>query len=275
MAPQHRRRLPQNRTCRIMATSSFPYTEPPTPPSDSVGDTLRRAVFVTLLSILGLPYMLYACLFQRTMITPVLAAARRTSIKLDAMYKDPPRLARAWATPIGQRYLAGGLEYQRREGYCASATLRNVLKSVGRSDVLPASRRGASTPTQYVAALDHVGCTSSKIVYGSDGYDAFRSALRAANDPSYRVAANFLRSPLFGFNGLTYAPFNFILGVFGGHFSNVIGFLEDDDLVIVFDVNHTYGPYLVDAKRLYSAVNTYDQTAKRTRALIVSKVLTE
>ncbi|KDO34204.1 hypothetical protein SPRG_19044 [Saprolegnia parasitica CBS 223.65] len=256
-----------------MATSSLPYVEPPTPPSTSVGDRLRRAVFVTLLSILGLPYMLYACLAQRATIGPLLTAARRTSIKLDAMYKDSSRLARAWSTPIGQRYLCGGLEYQRREGYCASATLRNVLKSVGRSDVLPAPRRGASTPKQYVAALDHAGCTRSRIVYGSDGYDVFRSALLAANDPSYRVAVNFLRSPLFGFNGPTFAPFNFILGVFGGHFSNVIGFLDDEDLVVIFDVNHTYGPYLVDAKRLYSAVNTYDQTAKRTRALVVSKVL--
>ena len=70
-----------------------------------------------------------------------------------------------------------------------------------------------------------------------------------------RVAINYLRPALFGFKRPKWLPFHFIIGLFGGHFSPVIGVLDNDDdkdnpLVGIFDVNHTYGgAYLVPAKK--------------------------
>ncbi|OQR90583.1 hypothetical protein ACHHYP_05392 [Achlya hypogyna] len=250
----------------------LPYGEPPAPADGGHGDKLRRAVIVSVLSVIGIPYMIYLMIFRRSTIAPVLAAAKAESIKLDPVFKDMTRLQRVWISTVGQRYLQGPLEYQRREGFCSSATLRNVLKSLNAS-ALPPAKSGASTPTKYVAALDAHGHTTSTIVYGSDGYDAFLAAIKHANSDQYRVAVNFLRSPLFGFASPMYAPFNFLLGIFGGHFSVVIGYLEEDDLVAVFDVNHSYGPYLVESKRLFRAVNSFDRMTSKSRAVIVSRVV--
>ena len=36
------------------------------------------------------------------------------------------------------------------------------------------------------------------------------------------------------------------------------GYLEDDDLAFVLDVNSGFGPWLVSAERLFEAVNTSD-----------------
>ncbi|OQR99664.1 hypothetical protein THRCLA_21799 [Thraustotheca clavata] len=249
------------------------YTEPLHPAPRSAFDRIRRALLVTVLSILIPPYLAYAYLFQRSFIDPIMSAAKRESIKLDPKYKNPDLLKRIWSTKVGKIYLESDLEYQCQEGYCSSATMRNILKSIGISS-LPPPRSGASTPLKYAQAIDKAsnGQTTSSIVYGSEGYEAFMCTVKKANDPNYRVAVNFLRSPLFGITQPSYLPINFVLALFGGHFSVIVGYLEDEDLVAVFDVNHTYGPYLVDSKRLYDAVNSYDKMANNTRALIVSQV---
>ena len=82
---------------------------------------------------------------------------------------------------------------------------------------------------------------------------------------------------------------NFLLGMFGGHFSPILGILDVDDknnndddddndeatsetttLVAVFDTNDKYdGTYFVSAKRLYEAVRAVDLSAHKHRALIL------
>jgi hypothetical protein len=60
---------------------------------------------------------------------------------------------------------------------------------------------------------------------------AFREHLRRANDPSRRYVVNFDRGVLFGTGA--------------GHHSPIAGYLVDEDLVLVLDVNERYGPWLV------------------------------
>jgi hypothetical protein len=53
---------------------------------------------------------------------------------------------------------------------------------------------------------------------------------------------NFSRAPLFGGGG--------------GHHSPLGGYLEEEDLAFVLDVNASYGPWLVRSDRLFEALNT-------------------
>jgi len=170
------------------------------------------------------------------------------------------------------------VEYQTREGYCGSATQRSVLRSIPQvSEIafeIPPTKSGRSSAEKWAKTTDETtnGYTQCTVVYGSDGYDAFISAIKKVNDPKYRVAVNFLRSPLFEFNKPWWLPVNYVLGLFGGHFSPCIGYLEDQNLVAIFDVNHNYSTFLIDAKRLYEAVATHDQTTGKTRGLVVVEI---
>jgi hypothetical protein len=65
---------------------------------------------------------------------------------------------------------------------------------------------------------------------------------------------NFSRKPIFG------------AGV--GHFSLIGGYLEAEDLVFILDVNSDYRPWLIERKRLFDAVNTFDGGRKRGLLLI-------
>ena len=77
--------------------------------------------------------------------------------------------------------------------------------------------------------------------------EAFREHLRRSNDPKVRYVVNFHRGPIFG----------------GGHHSPIGGYLEDEDLVFVLDVNQKFGPWLVPRTRLFAAVDTRDGERKR------------
>jgi hypothetical protein len=76
-----------------------------------------------------------------------------------------------------------------------------------------------------------------------------------ANDPSRRYVINFSRGPLFGTGG--------------GHHSPIAGYLDEDDLVLILDVNKKYGPWLIKSQRLYEAMNTVDTTAQKRRGLLL------
>lgn len=54
-----------------------------------------------------------------------------------------------------------------------------------------------------------------------------------------------------------------IFGAGVGHHSPTGGYLEAEDLVFVLDVNSDYQPWLVERKRLFAAVNTFDGDKKR------------
>ncbi len=85
--------------------------------------------------------------------------------------------------------------------------------------------------------------------------DEFRSHLRASNDPERRYLINFHRGPLFGRGG--------------GHHSPIAGYLEERDLVLVFDVNEEYRPWLVESARLFEAMDTVDPTIGKKRGLLL------
>ena len=66
---------------------------------------------------------------------------------------------------------------------------------------------------------------------------------------------NFHRGPLFGIGH--------------GHFSPILGYLADEDLVFVGEVNHDYMPFVVSSARLFDAMNTVDSASGLKRGLLV------
>jgi hypothetical protein len=70
--------------------------------------------------------------------------------------------------------------------------------------------------------------------------DALRDELRASNDPRQRYVCNFSRGPIFGRGG--------------GHHSPVGGYLEQEDLAFILDVNASFGPWLVPLEQLLEAM---------------------
>lgn len=60
-----------------------------------------------------------------------------------------------------------------------------------------------------------------------------------------------------------------LFGQGGGHFSPIGGYLPDQDLVFVLDVNPSFGPWLVPTDRLYRAVDSVDAESHRKRGLLV------
>lgn len=190
-------------------------------------------------------------------------------------------LSKLWQTRSAQHYVQNvALLWQKREGYCCRATLRCILKSFGCTTAeLPLERHGESKPTTFCSHLQELALPQlnllTEIVSGSVDFDTFVQTLRKVNDDGHcRIAVNYLRSALFGFQFPWFFPTNFLLGIFGGHFSPVVGVLEGEDprdpLVGVFDVNHQYGgAYLVPASRLYGSVAAVDFFSGSSRAVIV------
>ena len=74
------------------------------------------------------------------------------------------------------------------------------------------------------------------------------------NDPSERIVINFTREPLFGRGH--------------GHFSPVLGYIADQDLVFVGDVNAKFKPWLVPTQRLFDAQNTIDSDSGLKRGVL-------
>ncbi|OQR99660.1 hypothetical protein THRCLA_21800 [Thraustotheca clavata] len=232
-------------------------------------------IVLPIIGILSLPTLLFLFIFKRSVLQAVVQASKYEEFEKAPHYKSPALLARVWATPVGQQYLRGDLEYQQREGYCAIASQRNILKSLPQypADHLPPATMGAATAKQFAKLLDERSHsrTTSKVVYGDEGFDAFYEAIKLSNDTEYRVTVNFLHATLSG-TGSLWLPWNFLFGIVSGHFSVVLGYLEDEDLVAVFDVNSSYGPYLVETRRLYESVAAQDISSNKSRGLIVSKI---
>jgi hypothetical protein len=72
--------------------------------------------------------------------------------------------------------------------------------------------------------------------------EELRAELRRSNGDDRRTVVNFSRGPLFGSGG--------------GHHSPLGGYLADEDLAFVLDVNASFGPWLVHTERLFEALNT-------------------
>lgn len=187
------------------------------------------------------------------------------SIKDAREYQDPALLEKAWALPVATLYRPQ-IDFQRNASVCGPTSIANVLHSLHRpgdqSTILEGT--GISTVLGYLpegVTLDELAGIAQQKVGGKVtvlrelDLAAFREHLRHTNDTSRRYVINFTRGPLFGKGG--------------GHHSPIAGYLVDEDLVLVLDVNEKYGPWLVKSARLYEAMNTVDTSARKKRGLLL------
>lgn len=155
---------------------------------------------------------------------------RSASIELDAPYQHPVLLAKAWTLPVARRY--SPLLSQGFFSICGPTSVANVLRSIGvKSGANPFRKIGLRPMSldQLAREAGEVMPTGWEVsAVRPPTLEALRVELRASNDPSRRYVTNFSRMPLFGFGG--------------GHHSPVGGYLEDEDLVFVLDVNRRFGP---------------------------------
>jgi Phytochelatin synthase len=181
------------------------------------------------------------------------------SISRTRDFQDPAVLRRAWALPVAAAYRHGGYEYQANPSFCGPASAANVLHSEGvsamqrsvlsGSDIHPIFGlllpRGITLDQE--AALLRTSTRQRVTVLRDLSLGEFRAQLLQANDLSRRYVVNFHRGPLFGMGH--------------GHFSPILGYLADEDLVFVGDVNHDYMPFVVSSARLFDAMNTVDSAS--------------
>jgi len=140
---------------------------------------------------------------------------------------------------------------------CGPTSAANVLRSVGvKTGRNPFDRFGLRA-----MSLDQVVSETAELLPEDwhaealrlRSVEALRIELRHSNEPTHRYITNFSRAPLFGGGG--------------GHHSPLGGYLEDEDLALVLDVNSGYGPWLVSTERLFDAMNTGDWSGGLTRGL--------
>jgi hypothetical protein len=158
------------------------------------------------------------------------------------------------------------------------------------SAAAPAPAPFPTTTTKTMTTKTIPPKIETEIVRGDCSYDVFLQTIRRVHNDNERVVLNFLRPALFGLQRpFWWLPTHLMFGLFGGHFSPIIGVLEqnhstdtttttttttstndNNPLVAVFDVNHKYGgAYFVPARRLYQSVQAKDAMSGQSRALVV------
>jgi hypothetical protein len=185
------------------------------------------------------------------------------SIKLSPPYQNEALLAVAWDLPAARAF-GHRVDPQANPSSCGPSSLANIERSFG----LPRSEGSILHGTgqcwfgvcvggftlDELAGLARTSTQHQVAVLRDLSYQQFREHLRRSNDPQQRYVINFHRGPLFGEGH--------------GHFSPIGGFLEDRDLVFVLDVNEHFQPFLVDARRLFDAMNTTDSASGKSRGLL-------
>ena len=190
------------------------------------------------------------------------------SIEKTAEYHDPQLLARAWQLPVAALYRAD-FDYQHNQSFCGPTSAVDVLRSLGQHETQTSVMAGSGITTflgfipggltlDDEAALLRKKTGAPVEVERDLSLAAFRAELAHANDLSLRYVINFTRGPLFGRGH--------------GHHSPILGYLADDDLVFIGDVNHDYQPWLVKSERLFQAMDTVDSASGRKRGLILIRV---
>jgi Phytochelatin synthase len=178
--------------------------------------------------------------------------------------RKPELIERAWHLPVAatfHRYVS----WQSNGSRCGPAAVANAYRSLGEAastegKVLAGTGRCWTGVCILGLTLDELAevaraNTSRKVTVLRDlSEDQFLEHLRRSNDPGRRYIVNFDRAQIFG------------AGV--GHHSPIGGYLEAEGLVFVLDVNSDYQPWLVEWKRLFAAVNTFDGDKKRGLLLI-------
>lgn len=191
--------------------------------------------------------------------------SRVTSIKESREYQDAALLAQAWALPVAATYHAS-LDFQHNGSFCGPTSVVNVMRSLNLGGDQSTVLEGTGVSTVLGAlpggiTLDQLADIAQKklgrkvTVLRDLDLAAFRDHLRHANDPSRRYVINFSRGPLFATGG--------------GHHSPLAGYLAEDDLAFVLDVNQKYGPWLVKPERLYEAMQAVDKSTGKHRGLLL------
>jgi len=187
------------------------------------------------------------------------------SIQNTTEYQDPRLLASAWTLPVARLYRTR-LEFQGNGSFCGPTSLVNVMRSLGVGATQDTVLEGTGVRTFWgilpggvtldqLAEIARKRLGRSVTVMRDLDLDSFRAELRRANDPARRYVINFNRGPLF-----TKAM---------GHHSPIAGYLAEQDLVLVLDVNEKYGPWLVRTDRLFTAMNTLDKASGKKRGLLL------
>jgi len=187
------------------------------------------------------------------------------SIATTPEYHDARELDRAWALPVAARY-KDTLVYQSNGSTCGPTSATDVDRSWGKpaetvDDFLRDSgkcRFGVcfgGLELDELAGLVRDKSKRKVTVLRDLTVDQFREHVRRSNDPSRRYVINFDRGPLFG--------------PAGGHHSPIGGYLDDEDLVFVLDVNAKYKPWLVKTDRLFAAMDTIDEGSGKKRGLLL------
>ena len=173
-------------------------------------------------------------------------------------------MERAWRLPAAATFHRQ-VSWQSNGSRCGPAAVANVYRSLGEAanteDKVLAGTGRCWTGVCFLgltldelAEVARVNTSRTVTVLRDLSEEQFREHLHRSNDASRRYVVNFNREQIFG------------AGV--GHHSPIGGYLEAEDLVFVLDVNSDYQPWLVERKRLFEAVNTFDGDKKRGLLLI-------
>ena len=166
------------------------------------------------------------------------------SLRSSPTWQRADLVAKAWALPVARLY--SPLLFQGFTSICGPTSVANVLRSMGvRSGKNPLRGFGVRA-----MSLDQLAREAAEVVPSPwqvravrpSTIDELRAELRDSNVESRRFVTNFARSSLFGGGS--------------GHHSPIGGYLEQEDLAFVLDVNSSFGPWLVSTERLFDAMST-------------------
>jgi len=185
------------------------------------------------------------------------------AIELSVIHADEA-VERAWKLPAAASF-RHEVSWQSNASLCGPSSLANVFRSFGEDAT---SERSVLAETglcwtgfcimgltlDELAGLARAKTRRSVTVLRDMSPEGFQEHLKRSNDPARRYIINFDRKMIFGAGS--------------GHHSPIGGYLENEDLVFVLDVNRDYRPWLVQRKRLFDAMNTWDGHNKRGMLLI-------
>jgi Phytochelatin synthase len=185
------------------------------------------------------------------------------SIELSVIHADDV-VERAWNLPAAASF-RHEVFWQSNASLCGPSSLANVFRSFG-DDATSEKSVLAGTGLCWtgfcimgltldeLAGLARAKTRRSVSILRDMGAEEFREHLKRSNDPAHRYIINFDRKMIFGAGA--------------GHHSPIGGYFENEDLVFVLDVNRDYRPWLVERRRLFDAMNTWDGDKKRGMLLI-------
>jgi Phytochelatin synthase len=180
-----------------------------------------------------------------------------------SVLRAPELMERAWHLPVSSTFQQT-IDWQTNGSRCGPAAIANTFRSLGEraateDQVLDGTGLCWTGVCIGGLTLDELAelvraKTNRKVTVLRDLTEAqFRAHMRRSNDPARRYIVNFDRRPVFGAGA--------------GHHSPIGGYLDDEDLVFVLDVNADYRPWLIETSRLFRAVDTRD--GELTRGLLL------